>query len=267
MKITLGLSPCPNDTFVFDALLHKKIDTEGIEFDVSFADVKQLNQWAFKEHYDMTKLSFNAFTRCVSAYVLLDSGSALGKNCGPLLIKKPDTLLLSSSKIAIPGKYTTANLLLDISNPEYSNKKEMLFSEIEDKVLSGDADAGLIIHENRFTYQQRGLKKVQDLGEFWEQKTGLPLPLGGIVIKRSLPYDIKKKVERLLRSSVQYALENRDSSLDFVKSHAQEMDRDVIDSHIALYVNNYSVSLTHSGRAAIQLLFDKVGVKDYSIFL
>ncbi len=267
MKITLGLSPCPNDTFVFDALLHKKIDTEGIEFDVYFADVKQLNQWAFKGKLDMTKLSFNAFTRCVSVYVLLDSGSALGTNCGPLLITKPDTLLFSSSRIAIPGKYTTANLLLGIAHPEYSNKKEMLFSEIEDNVLSGDADAGLIIHENRFTYQQRGLKKVQDLGEFWEQKTGLPLPLGGIVIKRSLPYDIKKKVERVLRNSVQYALENRNSSLDFVKSHAQEIDSDVIDSHIALYVNNYSVSLTQSGRAAIQLLFDKVAVKNESIFL
>lgn len=267
MKITLGLSPCPNDTFIFDALLHKKIDTQGIEFDVSFADVQQLNQWAFKGQLDMTKLSFNAFTRCVSAYVLLDSGSALGTNCGPLLIKKPDTLLTSSSTIAIPGIYTTANLLLGIANPEYSNKKEMLFSEIEDKVLSGDADAGLIIHENRFTYQQRGLKKVQDLGEFWEQKTGLPLPLGGIVIKRSIPYDIKKKVERVLRNSVKYALENRNSSLNFVKYHALEIDNDVIDSHIALYVNNYSVSLTETCREAIQLLFDKVEVKADSIFL
>lgn len=267
MKITLGLSPCPNDTFIFDALLHKKIDTEGIEFVVSFADVKQLNQWAFREQLDMTKLSFNAFARCVSKYVLLDSGSALGTNCGPLLIKKPDTVLFSSSSIAIPGKYTTANLLLGIANPKYSNKKEMLFSEIEDEVLSGNADAGLIIHENRFTYQKKGLKKVQDLGEFWEQKTGLPLPLGGIVIKRSLPFNIKKKVERVLRNSVQYAFNNRKSSLDFVKSHAQEMDSDVIDSHIALYVNNYSVSLTETGREAIQLLFDKVGVKADSIFL
>ena len=267
MKLTLGFSPCPNDTFIFEALVHHKIDTEGLEFDVVFADVEQLNKWAFQAKLDVTKLSFNAFTECISEYLLLDSGSALGKNCGPLLIKKPNVALTSKSKIAIPGKYTTANLLLSISNPEYSNKVEVLFSEIENEILSGNVAAGLIIHENRFTYQQKGLKKVKDLGEFWQQKTGLPLPLGGIVVKRVLPFEIQKKMERVLRKSVEYAFENRQSSLEFVKCHAQEMERDVIDAHIALYVNCYSVSLGEKGKKAVQLLFEKTGVKSDSIFL
>ncbi len=268
MKMTLGISPCPNDTFIFDALLHQKIDTEGIEFDVFFADVKALNQMALKGELDVTKLSFHAFTRCVTKYVLLDSGSALGKKCGPLLITKPDTVLCNSSKIAIPGKYTTANFLLNIAKPDYSNKKEIIFSKIEDEVLSGNFDAGLIIHENRFTYQQKGLKKVQDLGELWEKTTKLPIPLGGIVVKRSLPFEIKKTVERVLRNSIIYALKNRNSSLDFVKTHAQEMNSNIINSHIDLYVNNYSVSLTQNGRKAVMLLFDKAQIQQTeSIFL
>jgi 1,4-dihydroxy-6-naphthoate synthase len=267
MKLTLGISPCPNDTFIFDALVHQKIDTEGLEFDVVFADVEQLNQWAFEGELDVTKLSFNAFAKCISDYILLDSGSALGRNCGPLLIKKPSTVLTSESKIAIPGKQTTANLLLNISNPEYSNKVEVLFSEIENEILSGNVDVGLIIHENRFTYQQKGLEKIKDLGESWEQKTGLPLPLGGIGVKRLLPFEIQKKMERVLRKSVEYAFENRESSLEFVKCHAQSMERDVIDAHIALYVNSYSVSLAEKGRKAVQLLFEKTGHKTDSIFL
>lgn len=267
MKLKLGFSPCPNDTFIFDALVHQKIDTEGLEFDVIFADVEKLNKWALKGKLDVTKLSFNAFTKCIEKYILLDSGSALGRNCGPLLIKRPKTILTSESKIAIPGKYTTANLLLGISNPEYSNKVEMLFSEIEDEVLLGNIDGGLIIHENRFTYKQKGLEKVKDLGEFWEQKTTFPLPLGGIVVNRLLPFKIQKKMERVLRKSVKYAFENRESSLEFVKHHAQEMERDVIDAHISLYVNSYSISLEKKGREAVQLLFEKTGVKAESIFL
>jgi len=267
MKLKLGFSPCPNDTFIFDALVHQKIDTEGLEFDVVFADVEKLNKWAFKGKLDVTKLSFNAFAKCIDKYILLDSGSALGRNCGPLLIKRPKTILTPESKIAIPGKYTTANLLLGISNPEYSNKVEILFSEIEDEVLLGNVDGGLIIHENRFTYKQKGLEKVKDLGEFWEQKTTFPLPLGGIVVNRLLPFKIQKKMERVLRKSVKYAFENRESSLEFVKHHAQEMERDVIDAHISLYVNSYSISLEEKGRKAVQLLFEKTGVKAESIFL
>ena len=267
MKLKLGISSCPNDTFIFDALVHQKIDTEGLQFDVVYADVEQLNKWAFEGRLDITKLSFNAFTKCMSEYILLDSGSALGRNCGPLLIKDPSTVLKPESKIAIPGEYTTANLLLSISNPEYSNKVEVLFSEIENEILLGNVDAGLIIHENRFTYQNKGLQKVKDLGEFWEQKTALPLPLGGIGVKRLFSYKIKKKIERVLRKSVEYAFKNRESSLEFVKYHAQELESDVIDAHISLYVNRYSISLEEKGRNAVQLLFEKADHNTDGIFL
>ena len=267
MKLTLGFSPCPNDTFIFDALVHHKIDTEGLEFDVVFADVEQLNVWALEGKLDITKLSFNAFTHCVHDYALLDSGSALGRNCGPLLIKKPTTTLTSESKIAIPGKYTTANMLLGIAYPEYQNKVQMLFSEIENDVINGKVDAGLIIHENRFTYQEKGLEKVRDLGEFWEKETGLPIPLGGIVINRNLPFEIQKKFERVLRKSVEYAFENRESSSEFVIVHAQEMETEVIDAHINLYVNEFSISLGEVGRRAVEKVFEKSAKNYKNIFL
>jgi len=267
MKLTLGFSPCPNDTFIFDALVHHKIDTEGLEFEVIFADVEQLNKWAFQGKLYITKLSYNAFTHCVNNYALLDSGSALGNNCGPLLIKKPNTILTKESKLAIPGKYTTANMLLNIALPNHQNKVEMLFSEIENKVLEGRVDAGLIIHENRFTYQDKGLIKVKDLGKFWEEETGLPIPLGGIVINRNLPFEIQKKFERVLRKSVEYAFENRESSSEFVIVHAQEMETEVIDAHINLYVNEFSISLGEVGRRAVEKVFEKSAKNYKNIFL
>ena len=267
MKLTLGFSPCPNDTFIFDALVHHKIDTEGLEFEVIFADVEQLNKWACQGKLDITKLSYNAFTHCVNNYALLDSGSALGNNCGPLLIKKPNTILTKESKIAIPGKYTTANMLLNIAFPNHQNKVEILFSEIENKVLEGKVDAGLIIHENRFTYEDKGLEKVKDLGEFWEEETGLPIPLGGIVTNRRLPLATQQKIERVLRKSVEFAFENPNSSADYVKFHAQEMGKEVVDAHIALYVNNYSISLGEQGRKAVELLFEKSGKESKSIYV
>ena len=267
MKLTLGFSPCPNDTFIFDALVHHKIDTEGLDFEVVFADIEQLNKWVFQEKLDITKLSYNAFTHCVNDYALLDSGSALGNNCGPLLIKKPNTILTKESKIAIPGKYTTANMLLNIAFPNHQNKVEMLFSEIENKVLEVRVDAGLIIHENRFTFQEKGLEKVKDLGEFWQDETGLPIPLGGIVVKRKLPLATQQKIDRVLRKSVEYAFANPNSSADYVKFHAQEMEKKVLDEHIALYVNDYSVSLGVQGRRAVELLFEKSGRKFNSIFI
>ena len=267
MKLTLGFSPCPNDTFIFDALVHHKIDTEGLEFEVVFADVEQLNLWALEGKLDVTKLSFNAFTYCVEDYALLDSGSALGRHCGPLLIKKPNTILSSESTIAIPGKYTTANMLLNIAYPDYINKVETLFSDIENDVLSEKVDAGLIIHENRFTYQDKGLEKVKDLGEFWEEKTGLPIPLGGIVIKRNLPLDVQLKVERVLRRSVEYAFANPNSSADYVQCHAQEMEKDVVDAHINLYVNGFSISIGKEGKKAVEMVFEKVEKETNNIFV
>ena len=267
MKLTLGFSPCPNDTFFFDALVHHKIDAEGLEFDVVLADIEQLNKWALEGKLDITKLSYNAFTNCVSDYVLLDSGSALGRNCGPLLIKKPEAILTRESKIAIPGKYTTANMLLNMSYPHYKNKIEILFSDIEDDIINGNVDAGIIIHENRFTYKEKGLEKVKDLGELWEEETGLPIPLGGIGIKRALSFEVQEKMERVLRESVEYAFANPNSSADYVKYHAQEMEKEVIDAHINLYVNDFSISLGIEGREAVELLFAKSGKKCSSIFI
>lgn len=266
MKLTLGFSPCPNDTFIFDALVHNKIDTEGLEFEVIFADVEQLNKWAFDGKLDVTKLSYNAFTHCFDKYILLESGSALGRNCGPILLKKVGTIMTPDSKIAIPGKYTTANMLLSISNPEYTNKVETLFSEIENDVFSGKVDAGLIIHENRFTYQDKGLEKVKDLGEFWEEKTGLPIPLGGIVVNRDLPLEVQEKFARVLRKSVEFAFANRESSSEFVQCHAQEMETEVIDAHINLYVNKFSVSLGKEGRRSVEKVFEGIETKN-NIFL
>ena len=266
MKLTLGFSPCPNDTFMFDAMINQKIDTEGLNFEVVLADVEQLNQWALEGKLDVTKLSFNAFTYCSNNYSLLDSGSALGRNCGPILIKKPSTILSEKSRIAIPGKYTTANMLLKIAFPNFKNKEEILFTDIEQEVLNNTVDAGLIIHENRFTYQEKGLQKVIDLGEFWEGKTNLPIPLGGIVVKQDLHSHIKKKLERVLRTSVEYAITNPESSFDYVQSHAQEIDVEVVKAHINLYVNEFSISLGTEGRNAIKEIF-KYTKNDLDLFL
>lgn len=256
-KLTLGFSPCPNDCFIFDALIHNKIDTEGLQFEMVMEDVEALNQKAFQAALDITKLSYHAYAYLTKPYQLLDAGSALGKNCGPLLIANSKLQISNSIKIAIPGKYTTANFLLSLAFPDAKNKTEMLFSEIEEAVLSGKADAGLIIHENRFTYEQKGLKKIIDLGEYWETLTNTPIPLGGIVIKRNLPDDIKKKVNRVLRKSVEYAFANPKSSFNFVKVHAQEMSEEVMYKHIDLYVNKFSIDLGSEGKGAIKLLFDK----------
>ncbi len=258
MKLTLGFSPCPNDTFMFDALIHGKIDTQGLEIDVVMADVEELNRRAFAGELAVTKLSFHAFAHLTEVYALLDSGSALGNNCGPLLIarNKLDPSAVEGAKIAIPGKYTTANFLLSIAYPTATNKEELLFSKIENAVLEGKADAGLIIHENRFTYQDKGLVKIIDLGEYWEDLTKKPIPLGGIVIQRSLPDGVKQLVNKLIQESVAYAFANPDSSRAFVRQHAQEMDEEVMYQHINLYVNEYSLDLGKPGKAAVKTLFN-----------
>jgi len=271
--IKIGFSPCPNDCFIFDAMIHNKIDTEGLTFQAVMEDVEALNQRAFKGELAVTKLSYHAYACMTKFYQLLNAGSALGNNCGPLLIAKSEIEITPETKIAIPGKYTTANFLLSLAFPEAKNKTETLFSEIEEAVLSGKADAGLIIHENRFTYGQKGLKKIIDLGEYWETLAKAPIPLGGIVIKRDLPEELKIKVDRVLRKSVEYAFANPGSSLNFVKEHAQEMSEEVMYKHINLYVNNYSVDLGAEGKRAVKLLFDKaeelgvIGEIEEKIFL
>ncbi|MBC7916091.1 MAG: 1,4-dihydroxy-6-naphthoate synthase [Pyrinomonadaceae bacterium] len=263
MKLTLGFSPCPNDTFIFDALIHHKIDTEGLEFEVFFDDVETLNQKAFQAQLDITKLSFHAFAYVVDKYVLLDAGSALGFGVGPLLISNNHISDLKSSfsnlRVGIPGKYTTANFLLSLAYPQLTNKVEMLFSDIEGALLNGEIDLGLVIHENRFTYQDKGLHKVSDLGEYWEMETGGAIPLGGIFINRQLPEEIKLKVNRVLQRSVEFAFANPKSGMDFIRSHAQAMDEAVMYKHIELYVNKYSIDLGQEGRKAIELLFEKAG--------
>tara|TARA_B110000503_G_C7119211_1_gene401695 strand:+ start:786 stop:1622 length:837 start_codon:yes stop_codon:yes gene_type:complete len=256
-KLTLGFSPCPNDTFIFDAMVHQKIDTEGLEFEVVLEDVEELNDKAFKQQLDITKLSYHAMAFCLADYQLLHSGSALGSGVGPLLIARGDlsTEQINEGKIAIPGKYTTANFLLSMAYPKAKNKQEVLFSEIEKMVLNGTVDAGLIIHENRFTYAEKGLKKLKDLGDFWEKESGGLIPLGGIVIRRSFDTELQQKLNRVLRRSIEFAAENPSSSSEYVKQHAQEMDEGVTRQHINLYVNEYSIDLGEKGRAAVENLF------------
>lgn len=258
MKISLGFSPCPNDTFIFDAMIHQKIDTEGLEFDVVMEDVEQLNKKAFAGILDVSKLSYHTFAYVLDEYALLHSGSALGNNCGPLLIAKSplSEAELQSAKIAIPGKFTTANFLLSLVIPSNQNKIELLFSKIEDAVLNGSVDAGLIIHENRFTYASKGLVKLMDLGEYWESSTQLPIPLGGIVARRALPFALQQKIERVLKRSVQFALDHPEQTLGFVSRYSQEMDEEVMFKHIELYVNDFTVELGSTGKKAIEKLFE-----------
>ncbi len=261
MRLTLGFSPCPNDCFMFDAIVHRRIDLEGLEFSIRMADVEALNRAAFEREVDVTKLSFHAFAFCSSDYVLLDAGSALGRNCGPLLISRR---VISEAdvadgrlRVAIPGRYTTANLLLGLAFPAVRDKTELVFSEIESALLDGRFDAGLIIHENRFTYGDKGLTKIIDLGEYWEARTGAPIPLGGIVIRRSLPDDARQAMNRVMRRSVEYAFAHPEASRAFVREHAQEMSEDVMRQHIDLYVNDYSVDLGAEGRRAVEVLFEE----------
>ncbi len=261
MRLSLGFSPCPNDCFMFDAIVHRRIDLEGLEFEETLADVEALNKAAFAGTADVTKLSYHAYAFCADRYVLLDAGSALGRNCGPLLISKrtitPVEVAAGKVRIAIPGKFTTANFLLGLAFPAAQDRTEILFSAIEPALLADRFDAGLIIHENRFTYQAKGLKKIVDLGEFWESQTGAPIPLGGIVIRRALPDDVKQRVNRVLRRSVEYAFAHRDASLPYVRVNAQEMSDDVMYRHIDLYVNEFSIDLGPEGRGAVQTLFTR----------
>ena len=258
MKLTLGFSPCPNDTFIFDALVNKKIETEDFKFDVVLEDVETLNQWALQGKLDITKLSFPAFFQSGDTYALLNSGSALGKGVGPLLISKKNIQYLSEeiqqSTIAIPGINTTANLLLSFAFPDTNKKQPMVFSEIENAVLSGRTDLGVIIHENRFTYQAKGLHQIIDLGEYWEQKMKVPIPLGAIAIKRSFERSVAEKINRLIKQSLEHAFSNYPFITDYVKKHSQEMSEDVMRQHIDLYVNNFSLDLGIDGKQAIETL-------------
>ncbi|MDR1989431.1 MAG: 1,4-dihydroxy-6-naphthoate synthase [Acidobacteriaceae bacterium] len=261
MTLTLGFSPCPNDCFMFDAIVHKRIDLRGLSFDVRMADVEALNHAAFAGDVAVTKLSYHAYAYCAERYALLDAGSALGRNCGPLLIsQRPisrEDVEAGGLSLAIPGRYTTANLLLGLAFPKATRKTELVFSAIEGALIDGRFDAGVIIHENRFTYGLKGLRKIVDLGELWEQTTGAPIPLGAIAIRRDLPDEVQRTVNALVRQSVEYAFAHPEASAAFVRAHAQEMDEAVMRQHIALYVNDYSIDLGADGRGAIEMLFER----------
>lgn len=257
MKLTLGFSPCPNDTFIFEAMVHGRIDTEGLEFDWFLADVEELNRRAIEGSVDITKMSYHAYARAAAGYLILDAGSALGRNNGPLVVSRRllDPGELNDSLIAIPGVNTTANLLFSIFWPEATRKREYLFSDIPGAVLSGEVDAGLIIHETRFTYEALGLIKIADTGERWEALTGLPVPLGGIVVNRGIDEETAARVNRAIRRSIGYAYASPEASVSFIRKYARETDAEVTREHIELFVNSFSLSLGQEGRAAIERLY------------
>ncbi|HEY0274232.1 MAG TPA: 1,4-dihydroxy-6-naphthoate synthase [Chitinophaga sp.] len=260
MKLTLGFSPCPNDTFIFDALVNHKIDTKGFSFDTQLLDVETLNQGALEGRLDITKLSFAVYAKVKDQYELLNSGSALGRGCGPLLIAKKHIPLedIDQCRIAIPGANTTANLLFSTAFPNARNKQVMVFSAIEQAVLDERVDVGVIIHENRFTYQQKGLVKLMDLGAYWEETTGSPIPLGGIFIKRNISPATRRQLDDLIRQSVEYSFRQYPRLSAYIREHAQEMDENVMRQHIDLYVNDFSIDLGDEGHAAVNRLMEAV---------
>lgn len=258
MKLTLGISPCPNDTFIFDALVNGPVDTGDLRLEVVLEDVQTLNEWARRGRLDVSKVSYGVLPAIAGEYALLESGGALGRGVGPLLVARPGfgAFRPEAMNVAIPGRDTTAHLLFSLAYPAAAHKRFAVFSEIEDAVLRGEVDAGVIIHEGRFTYAAKGLARVRDLGEFWEQTTGAPIPLGGIVARRTLPVAVRRELDRLIRASVEHALARRPAVSAWVREHAQEMDEAVMRRHIELYVNEFSVGLGDAGRRAVRTLFE-----------
>lgn len=253
VRLGLAISPCPNDTFMFDAVVNGRIDTEGLLFDVSFHDIEELNSRAAHSLADLSKISTALLPAVFDRYSLLDSGSALGRGNGPLLVRRrgDDSPI---RRVAVPGLHTTANMLMASLYPEIAERTPMLFSQIAEAVERGEFDAGVLIHEGRFVYERRNLTLTANLGAEWERRTALPLPLGSIVASRRLPEDVRDRVERVLRRSIEHAMKHPGESRAFVKAHAQELDDEVIDKHISLFVNGYSLSLGDEGRAAVERL-------------
>jgi 1,4-dihydroxy-6-naphthoate synthase len=259
MKLSIGFSPCPNDTFIFDALVNGKIDTGGIEFEPVLEDVETLNQWAMQSRLDVTKISYGVLPNILSHYVMLNSGGAMGRGVGPLLITTAENSRLpidqlSQLPVAIPGENTTAHLLLSHALPAFQQKRFMLFHDIEDALLAGRVASGVIIHENRFTYQDKGLVLLNDLGKFWEESLNSPIPLGGIAMKRTFPLEMQRKVDQLIQTSLRKAAEELPVLSDYVQLHAQEMDASVQRKHIDLYVNEFSRDAGAEGKNAVQVL-------------
>ena len=258
MPLRLAISPCPNDTFMFDAWVNGRIHRQGLAIEVRHEDIARLNALAAQEQAQVVKVSYHAYASLQDRYELLDAGSALGYGCGPLLIAhKPYTLeelLHRQLPVAIPGAKTTANLLLQYFAPGIENRKEMRFDQIVPAILAGEVEAGVIIHENRFTYQHHGLHCLQDLGSYWEAQTGLPIPLGAIIAHKSLGQPLIAQVNELLRQSIAYAFAHPEASMPYVHQHAQEMQAEVVQAHISLYVNDFSLSLGKKGLEAVEQL-------------
>jgi 1,4-dihydroxy-6-naphthoate synthase len=259
MQLSLGYSPCPNDTFIFYALTHDRVSIPGVTLAESLEDVETLNRRALHAELDLTKVSFHAFAYLMDNYCLLKAGAALGRGCGPLVVTKRSIGMdaLRGKKFAIPGMYTTAHLLLMLYGEGYDDITVMPFDAVMDAVSTGEADAGLVIHEGRFTYSARGLFKALDLGEWWEAQTGLPIPLGGILARRSLGSEVVSKVEEAIRQSILYARSHAEETKAYIKAHARELDDRVIEEHIALYVNDFSLDLSIEGVRAVEELLNR----------
>ena len=251
--LSLHISPCPNDTFAFDAIINRRIESEFADFEVEYLDIEQLNEGVLRGEPDISKISYAVYPQIADRYALLDSGSALGRGNGQLLVRRTGESA-PIRRVASPGLNTTANALLVRYFPDVEEIVPMLFSEIAAAVERGDVDAGVLIHEGRFVYERRRLTLVADLGQLWEQETGLPLPLGAIVARRDLPAEVREQFEQLLARSVRYAMEHPSDSRAFVKQHAQELEDEVIDKHIALFVNDFTISLGDEGRRAVERL-------------
>ena len=270
MLFTLAFSPCPNDTFIFDALVNRKIDTEGIEFKVSLEDVETLNNNAISNQYDISKISYGVYHKVLHDYIILDSGSALGTGVGPLLISKEKKHHddVNHEIIAIPGENTTAHFLFSMAYPNAKNKVFLRYDEIEEFVKQGKG-LGVIIHENRFTYHNKGLHKIIDLGDYWEKTTNDPIPLGGIVMRRGIEKSIQQKIKRLIQKSIAYAYSSYPELNDYIRNNSQEMTDAVMHQHIELYVNDYSKTLGPKGREAVLKMLEVFNVdvasanKDY----
>lgn len=267
MRLSLAYSPCPNDTFAFHAMVHSLVDCEGLSFDVSLMDIENLNKSAANRDFDICKLSYSAYYGYTGDYVMLRSGSALGFNNGPLLVAKKGSQFLKSggvidndeilkSSVAIPGIMTTAALLLRFAFPPIVNTTAVLFSEIEERILSGEFGCGVLIHETRFTYEKRGLELIMDLGSNWQEKTSLPVPLGGIAVRREMDTDLQLKINRVLRRSIEFALANPLISADYVAMNAREMELEIQRKHIGMFVNDYTVDISRTGECAVERLHE-----------
>lgn len=262
---SLGFSPCPNDTYIFYALVNGMLKKTSAFYRESLKDVETLNRMAMRSILDITKLSYHALGHVLNSYILLSSGSALGRSCGPLLVTRApiNPLNLKSCRVAIPGRYTTAALLLRLYS-EFDHLVEMSFEKIMPAIKTGEVQAGVIIHEGRFTYKKYGLTEIIDLGRWWEEQTGLPIPLGGIAAKRDLGRAALAGIDADIRSSLEFSMEHPGSASDYVRIHAQEMENDVLEKHISLYVNEFSINLGADGIKAVDCLL-KMGY-DKGIF-